>query len=39
MHNFRSQNLKFKHFIDDVTIDFLSFRKFCKHERYNKNAM
>ena len=25
MHNFRSQNLKFKHFIDNITINFWSF--------------
>jgi len=28
--------LKFKHLIDDITIDFCSFLKIYKYERYKK---
>ena len=34
MHNFKLQNFKFKHLIDDIAIDLLIFWKFCKHGRY-----
>ena len=30
------KNLKFKHLIDDIGIDFLIFLKFCKNGGYKK---
>ena len=36
MHNFRSQNLKFKHFIDNITINFLSFWNFANIKNIRK---
>ena len=36
MHNFRSQNLKFKHFIDNITINFLSFWNFTNIKNIKK---
>ena len=32
MHNFRYKNLKFKHLIDDIAIDFLFFGNFASME-------
>ena len=37
--NVLPKNFKFKHVIDDITIDFsIFFFKFCKLEAYNKNV-
>ena len=39
MHNFRLKNLKFKHLIDDITIDLQSLENFVSMEDIRKNII